>query len=234
MELVSAELTNNGLEITVSGSALDRLSEAMENGGDRVQQLHFTANGQALGSINFDYGQGVEPWTKADSLTEFEETFTIPNPRPGSYIIKAETDANATGNTGWDKVAVGLDLEVDNDNAPAGPNELSIALTGGISSTQADTATVYFGNRAPQVGDGTVTETGVDTHTFTGNIIVNGQSATCTVTLRDPGAFTGAADFVEAEVRYTLQGVEQVIVGSWQETGGNSLRFYPDGYQIGG
>ncbi len=234
MELVSAELTNNGLEITVQGTALDRLSEAMANGGDRVQQLHFTANGEALGSINLDYGQGQEPWTKADSLTEFEETFTIPNPRPGSYIIKAETDANAAGNAGWDKVAVGLDLEVDNDNAPAGPNELSIALTGGISSTQADTATVYFGNRVPQAGDGTMTETGADTLSFTGNIIVSGQSASCTVSMRDPGAFTGAQDYIEADVRYTIQGVEQVIVGSWEETGGNSMRFYPDGYQIGG
>lgn len=234
MELLSAVITDDGLQITVRGMALDRLSEAMANSADRVQQLHFTANGQALGSINFDYGQGQEPWTKAYSRTEFEETFTIPNPRPGSYFIKAETDPNAAGNTGWDKVAVGLDLEVDNDNATAGPNQLSIALTNGISSTQADTATVYFGNRAPQAGDGTATETGADSYSFAGNIVVNGASAPCTVHIRGPLTFTGAQDYVEAEVRYTLQGGEQVIVGSWQETGGNSLRFYPDGFQIGG
>lgn len=109
MELISAEINSSGeLVIEVEGTVRDRLSEVLNSG--RVQNLSFKVDGTSLGSdVSLNYqNDDTTPLRLADSTTTFTRTLTISDPMPRAYIIQAETDANAAGNTGWDKVAVGV------------------------------------------------------------------------------------------------------------------------------
>ena len=237
LHLDSAEFNSDGdLQVTVSGTVKDRLSEVLVDSSSRVQNLHFLVNGVDFGqTVALYYTDCDGPFKVVESETTFTQTLTITDPKPGSYMIKAETDENAAGNTGWGKVAVGINIEPTNENLPANPNQLTIAFTQAPGTTQADSAQVYFGNREPASGDGTVSETAPDNWIFSGSLMVGEQSATCTMRMRPVGVSDSVVDHLVAEVRYILPGgIEQVITGGWVETGNTTLRFYPDGYQIGG
>ena len=167
------------LEIHVSGSVRDRLSEVLAT--NRISQLSFKVNGSVIHTLQLAYGLGDAPWTLADSYNEFSEILTIPYPRPGGYEVRAETDENAAGNTGWGRVAVGLTRE-DDPTADIGVfNDLSVALSALTTDTEVDQMTVYFGDRAPEPEDEVFTETAVDSGVFTGTLVIGGVSRACEI-----------------------------------------------------
>jgi hypothetical protein len=169
----------------------------------------------------------------------FNETITIPNAKPGGYTLRAETSENCAGNKGWDKVAVGLNFaKFPNNLLPSG-TEYTIAFTQNPSSASVDSAKVYFENRAPVVGDLTLTETAVDSSQFEGqlHVVIGGQteSVPCTVLFKGTLSLESeSADSRYAEISYTLPTHgENRLYGKWSETANNSLIFRSSGY-LGG
>ncbi len=229
-----AEISPDGnLSIHVSGNVRDHLSEALES--DRISKLNFTVNGHFVHSKNLSYGPGQKPWTLADSQNNFDETLVIENPKPGSYEVRVETDANAAGNTGWARVAIGLARESDPSPACTAFDELSLVLSQNHSASAVDTVTVYFGNRAPQAGDAIFTESAVDSGIFSGNLVIGEQTTACTLTIGDADAFTNSVtDYIAAELSYQSGGLQKRIFMSLQESAVDSIRFYPDGFQVNG
>ena len=135
--------------MTVQGTVTDRLSKFGETAAEKVQTLKFSVDGQELHSINV--ADGVE------SGKDFNETITIPNAKPRGYTLRAETTQNTAGNTGWDQVAVGLNLTPSATTFPSAGSAFRIAFGQNSTNGQVDTAQVFFGDRAAQAADLTVT-----------------------------------------------------------------------------
>lgn len=233
MQLVEAEVNASGqLEVRVTGTVRDQLSEVVE--GQRISELRFSVNGEPVKTISLSFGAGEAPWTLADSRNTFDETILISDPKPGGYEIRAETDENAAGNTGWDRVAAGLTRE----NDPTAPQEafsqLSVVFAQNPSSTTADTLIVFFGNRSAEAGDPVFTETAADSLEFSGILTLADQAITCTLRIKDFAESEGGAPgHVSADLRYTPAGGEEItVVTSLASNSSESLRFFPDGFQV--
>jgi hypothetical protein len=236
LNLVQAVITPEGnLSIEVEGFVRDELSETL-SASHRVQQVRFTINGQEVGTpISLQYSSdNTTPLRLADSRTEFTQTIVFTNPLPRGYVLAAETDTNAAGNTGRDRIAIGLETRHEDGNQALGPNALSLFFEQDLSEASLNTAKVYFGDREPLPSDGTFTETAADSSSFTGTLDVAGQAAACTVTLRFPTTSATTVDALEAEVVFTLPGeTPRRFAGVWEEPGVNTLLFTPDGYALG-
>jgi hypothetical protein len=236
LNLVQAEITPEGqLSIEVEGRVRDALSETLSD-PNRVQQLRFSIDGQEVGTpINLIYAtDNSTPFRIADSATEFTQTIVLENPLPRGYVLKAETDLNAAGNMGRDRIAIGVDTRHEDGDDALGPNAISLFFDQDLSDTSLNTAKVYFGDREPLPSDGAFTETAADSSTFTGSLDVAGQPATCTLNLRFPSTMPSESDVLEAEVVFTLPGESpRRYAGVWEETGDATLRFTPDGYVLG-
>ncbi|MGA0332465.1 MAG: hypothetical protein ACO3NW_00745 [Kiritimatiellia bacterium] len=236
LNLVQAVITPEGnLSIEVEGFVRDELSETLSS-SHRVQQLRFTIDGQEVGTpISLQYStDNTTPLRLANSRTEFSQTIVFANPLPRGYVLTAETDANAAGNTGRDRIAIGLDTRHEDGNNALGPNALSLFFEQELSDATLNTAKVYFGEREPLPTDGTFTETAANSSSFTGTLDVGGQAAAGTMTLRFPTTSPTAVDVLEAEVIFTLPGeTPRRFAGVWEETGINTLRFTSDGYALG-
>lgn len=233
LSLDSSEIDESGnLVISVSGEFKDRLSELIDapEASYRVQNVSISCNGELLETIPMSYGgSGVMPWQPFTSENSFTRTYTITDPGPQTYTLRAETDANAVGNVGWDEVAVGLRNEEIINSEPAPSLNVSIAFNGELKEESIQSAQVYFGNRAPLPTDDTVTESSAASSSFTGTIEVNGSSRACEFRIFKAAAFDDEiVDRFSTEFSYTDENNEIVKAwGQWQETGDNTLRFYP-------
>lgn len=185
-------------------------------------------------SIRLNFGPGEAPWTLADSRNNFDETILIPAPKPGGYEIRAETDVNAAGNTGWGRAAVGLTREEDPAATENVFSQVSVVIAQAPSPTAVDSLVLYFGNRSPQAGDAVFTETAAASLAFTGSLSIGGQATPCTLRIKDFTASTGGrpGNF-SAEVSYTPAGGQEIrVVTSLAGSAPSSLRFFPDGFQV--
>jgi len=236
LNLVHAEVNAGGnLSIEVEGVVRDALSETL-SAPHRVQHLTFRIDGQEVGTpVPLTYEADTStPLRLTDSKTTFTQTIVLENPLPRGYVLRAETDANAAGNTGSDRIAIGIDTRHEDGNAPLGPNTLTLFFDQSLSETTIDTAKIYFSDREPLPSDGTFTETAADSSVFTGTLDVAGQAASCTLTLRVLSTAAATVDKLEAEMVFTLPDESpQRVAGIWEETGENTLRFLPDGYALG-
>lgn len=233
MQLAEAEVNASGqLEVRVTGTVRDQLSEVVD--GQRISELRFSVNGEQVKAISLNYGAGQAPWTLTDSLNSFDETILITDPKPGGYEIRAETDANAAGNTGWDRVAAGLSREDDLTAPQEVFSQLSVVSPQNLSATTADVLSVYFGNRAPVLGDADFTETAANSLEFNGSLLIGETSTACTLRIKDFTASAGGiSGHFSAELSYTPPGGQEIrIITSLAETGVGSQRFFPDGFQI--
>jgi len=229
LKLEDAHLDAAGnLIIRIRGKVEDRLSEVVNQTDQRVSSVHFTANGKALGTKTLEYGAGRPPFTVAKSTTSFDETFTISNPQPGSYEIKAETDENAAGNAGWDRVAVGLALEADWQSSNA--SQIAISLPQGVNSSTTDSATISISGTSG--GQVTLAETATNTCVFSGSL---GQGSSVTLAIRGPIELSAeSVDVFDVELHLSASGSpDRVVTGAWKETGANSRSFEADGFSIG-
>ncbi|MFA6287401.1 MAG: hypothetical protein WC661_08440 [Opitutaceae bacterium] len=236
LHVESAEVTASGnLSVVVSGKVADHLSEVIADSSHRVAQLHFKVDGQSVGTpVTLTYAAVTDPLRLVSSATPFSQTLVIPNPKPRGYTIVAETDANSAGNTGWGKVAVGLDTEMIAYSDSG--SRISIVFNQAPSSTAIDTAIVYFGTRSPLAGDDALTETAAGSGVYTGTIHVGTQTATCMLQIKQPATFeTGATEALPVNITYQVPGEAAVTAtGIWKETGPASLQFLPDGYSFAG
>jgi hypothetical protein len=229
MEITDAVVSGTDVVVTVQGAVTDRLSKFGETAAEKVQTLKFIVDGQELHSINV--ANGVEEGF------DFNETITIPNAKPRGYTLRAETTENAAGNTGWDQVAVGLNLSPSTTTFPSPGPAFRIAFSQNPTNGQIDSAQVFFGDRGVQAGDLTVTETAADSYQFAGQVKVTidgqQQSVPCQLAIRGPLTFaTGAIDELTAEVSYTVPGLgENRLHGVWKESAANTLLFASSGYQ---
>jgi hypothetical protein len=229
MEITDAVVSGTDVIVSVQGTVTDRLSKFGETAAEKVQTLKFIVDGQTLHSINV--ADGVE-----DGFA-FNETVTIPNAKPRGYTLRAETTENAAGNTGWDQVAVGLNLSPSATTFPSPGSAFRIAFSQNPTNGQIDSAQVFFGDRGIQAGDLTVTETAADSYQFAGQVKVTidgqQQSVPCQLAIRGPLALAaGAIDELTAEVSYTVPGLgENRLHGMWKESAANSLLFASSGYQ---
>jgi hypothetical protein len=220
------------LEIHVNGTVRDKLSEVITTG--RISQLIFKVNGSVTRTIQLAFNAGTAPWTLADSYNEFSEIIKIPNPQPGGYEVRAETNANAAGNTGWARAAVGLSREDDPTAEVSAFNDVTIALSSVTSDSAVDQITVYFGNRAPQQGDAVFTETAVNSGIFTGTLLLGTDPRECEIDLQPADVLAAAdVDHLAAEIICLLPGdVRLSSYVSFEESAAASLRFRPDGFQV--
>jgi hypothetical protein len=236
LTVVSATVTPSGsLSVVVSGTVADALSEVLTPSEPRVSQMRFKVDGQVIGQpVSLDYTAVSEPLRRTRSRTSFQQTLVIPNVKPRGYTIVAETDANAAGNIGWDKVAVGVNTELVPYTDEA--SKLSLVFTQAPTSSTPGIAKVYFGTRAPLPGDGTVTETAAGSRSYTGTLQVGAATATGSITLYEATVLTpGTADRLSATFTYQLPNQPAVrATGIWRETGPASQQFVPDGYSFSG
>jgi hypothetical protein len=213
MAISNAHLSGGNLTINVQGTVKDRLSKYAKDGSERVTQLRFFVDGVVIHSISLSGA--------VSDQQEFNESVTIPNAMPRGYTLRAETTPNAAGNTGWDQVAVGLNLQNTQTGGPSGGN-ITLSFSSAPSSTSLDTVTV-----SGIGGLGTLNETAASSGQYTGT--VNGEAIS---------AFIGAAD--NLSVAETERIVAKVVFGgtavhgTWEKTGVASLTFVPTGYQGGG
>jgi hypothetical protein len=232
MEVADAQLDGNGqLTVMVEGRMKDRLSEAFEDGGSRLQNLNFSVNGESESDTrNFQYaGNGTPPFSFTNSETDFTKTFTVPDAQPGTYVFKAETGENAAGNTGWDKVAVTLYLDSEFTSAQNNGTQVSITFDNEPSDTSTDAAQIYYGNSPPTSGATTVTESGAATNQFTGTLGIDGETANCIIELGTITTDAQTRNRMSGTVRWTLaDGTTDEFSTIFLETANQSLQFTPD------
>ncbi|MGB0370736.1 MAG: hypothetical protein ACPGN3_05245, partial [Opitutales bacterium] len=234
LTLDSAEINDDGnLVVTVTGQFSDRLSELIDESDYRVQDVTISCNGEDLETITMNYGgAGVMPWQPHTSDNDFTRTFTVENPGPQTYTIRAETGQNAVGNVGWDSVSIGLqNVEIVN-STPAPSADVSIVFNQKLNAQTIETAQVYFGDREVLPTDPIVTESAAGSYSFEGSILVNGELRPCSFQIFKNSEFsdTGVDNF-STEFKYTVSsgGVTTVLEarGHWEESSPSSLRFYP-------
>ncbi len=225
-----AEINAAGqLSITVSGRVADRLSEVLTETGLRVAQLHFKIDGQAVGTpVDLEYTPTPDdPFRLVSSETTFTRTLTLPAPKARGYTLVAETDANAVGNTAWDKSAIGIALETLHYD---GGSPLTVEMSAAPTDITIDTLTV-----TGTTFSGTLTETSVDTGIYTGTVMRGGQPATASLRLEPLDGYSAiAADSIKLEFTCDSVGTHAAVssTGIWQETGPATFVFQPDGYAI--
>ena len=230
LSLLSAAIDAQGaLQLQVSARVVDRLSEDADDPAERLQQVSFTLNGQVLEVVSnlpsLSPGSGVLPWQPHLLDVQLQRTITVTNPGGDAFILRAETSENAAGNVGWDEIGVGVGLDTVpfvNDTNP-----VTIAFAQAPTTNAVDSFQIYFGDRAPESGDPACTESTTDSWVFSGSIVVTNSTRHCTVAIFGPLALTQTnLDTFDAQVTYQLaDGTQREILGTWSETGTNTLRF---------
>lgn len=223
MSVTSSTLQGDNLEIHLQGTVKDSVSRFAQSVAERPQTLNFYHQDELLHSIALDD-------TVGDGFT-FDETISIPNALPETYVIRAETTGNIAGNKGYDESSVSLTWDEDSSAFPALSAPLSIAFAAAPGNGTVDQVTLFVGNGSPQPGDSASTETAADSLTFTGNLLVPDASgdltAPCQLEIEHPEGFsTTEIDSVFVKLEFTAPGFpKNRMVGRWIETGANTLIF---------
>jgi len=227
MSIVGAEIDGTNLLIHVTGTVKDALSEY----GTPISELAFTVFGETVGTLQLS--------GEVATGENFDQIITIPNVKSSGYVLKAETSANHIGNTGWDKVGVGISYVEDATHYPEDKTEFSIAFDQDPSAAVADTANVYFGVRSPTSNDEDVTETLASSRIFTGNVkmTINAQEELipCAIEIIELPTFSPTEkDVFNANVTLSLQNLgSNQIITQFKETEVGSRVFRPAGYVYG-
>lgn len=227
-----AQLAANGsLQVSVSGTVSDALSEFADDASQRVQNITFSVNGQTLETMPLSAGPGTPPWRPHSFVTSFQKTFTIPAASAQAYVLHAETSANAAGNVGWAEAVVSIQAQAVPTASGATGENIQIAFPQTPSDTVADAAQVFLGAN-PTAQDGTVAEDAgaPGSYVFTGRIYAGGALRTCELRVVRPAAgFTpNKVDEFDARISYSLaDGTARTTCAHYRETAVASGRFVP-------
>ena len=125
----TATIKNNGsLEIEISGTARDYMSELLAGGEGAVTSMQVFLDGDLIDTIvNLSAANAgvpvLYPWLKRDSTVSFSKKITVPDITPGLHNIVVKSNANALGRQGWHGASILIEKQTYNDvlleNAPA-------------------------------------------------------------------------------------------------------------------
>jgi hypothetical protein len=231
MSITSSELQGGSLNVRLQGTVRDSASQFADTAMERPQTLRFYHQDELLHSIQIDDTVGTG--------FVFDETVTIPNALPETYVIRAETSENVAGNKGYDESSVSLTWEEDASSFPQLAAPLSIAFSAAPTSGAIDQVTVFVGNSSPEPGDTASCESTADSLVFNGNLRVPADpadlTASCSVKMPLPRVFSASEpDSIVLHVEFTAPGFpKNRIYGRWVETGNNTLIFRPGSWVFG-
>ena len=205
----------NTAVVHVTGEVFDPLSAITGRTADAPTKLEFYSAGELLGESLLT--------SEVEEGQTFDTTVNVPLNRDGSFVLRAQTDSNASGLAGWDQAGVSV---VWTESAAAqGFSAGSISLSFGTAplATVVDTITVKEGGPPGTV----LSETGANTGIYSGSITLGGEAASCQLQIETSPAFSsGAVDVLCAEIRLTYPDTSTAKVNAvWKETGLGSLSF---------
>ncbi len=217
----SATLEGDELVVTLSGSVTDPISGMAQQSETRVDQISFRWGGGELGGVSV-VGVGRDP-------VAFRKEVRIPAGLPTAYIIRAETNANISGNIGWDEATVYVQITEHPQVLGVAPSLVRLSLAPDTNNTAPRTVTVWFEDRASNPQDGTVTESAAATGVFSGQATLGTSLRGASAKLALPAALsTTAADEFMGEVTVDVPGVGNRSLTVWfQETGAATGVFAP-------
>jgi hypothetical protein len=224
LSVVSSNFQPSGaLQVVVNCTVRDPISEFTANPANRLQNLDFYINGALAESVDLpsltNPSYTIPVWQPYPSEVNFQRTFTIPEPRTGAVVIRAETGVNPAGNQGWDIASIMLsNAGTEQAAAPSNPN-FSVRFTAALTGS-ADTIYGRFGTGT----EAALVETATNSRRFTGTVISGATPYTVAVTT-DAITFSGSADQIQAWLETTTGGVTSEKLYSWAETGGSTLTF---------
>lgn len=213
---------NGALIVQVAGTVQDSLSEIVHSAAQKVQQVKIYVNGALSSTVSLSPAGGMAwwPWCPSPFNAQFSATLTIPDAAVSTYVIGAVTSPNAAGRYAENVISVSVDWtpsgnfmpgtfgSVNNSGVYAVLNQvLHVDFTNQLSPTNVDVARVYFGNGPPTNSNGTVTESGVNTFVFSGNIelvgLTNSQVVPITISILNGGIIsTNGTNAMVARVQY--------------------------------
>ncbi|QDU61339.1 Bifunctional hemolysin/adenylate cyclase precursor [Planctomycetes bacterium Pan216] len=237
LSVVNQQIVANGdLQITVEALVYDELSELMEDPANRLQELTFTIDGVAVETVtslpSIAGGTPQLPWRPYPFEVVVQRMFTIPSPGGSSYLLRAETSANAAGEIGWDSAYVSVDWKqvgVIEPNSGSTHLGLSLAFDGPMDLLTLDAVQAYVGDRDSTPDDPVLLEVAdPGSQLFVGDLSTS-DDVTSTIEVQLPLdlAFTvGVIDQFTAPITYTLDdGTVFHTTGTFFESGPDSLRF---------
>lgn len=220
-------LSSGNVEIDISCTVRDPISELISNPALRLQELNLYLDGELVESVTnlperVSGGGTLSVWQPAASQVTIQRTFIIHSARTGAVNIRAETGVNPAGNQGWDIASVLLTRAgADEVEGTAGTN-FAIRLLG-TSSSSVDIIYGRFGTGVEAV----LSETSSTSLEFTGTVIDAASSKPVRVILNPQTKLTSSVDQVHGWLQSTSAGATSEVLLRWQETDASTGVFTP-------
>ncbi len=216
------------LEITLSGTARDPMSEVLGSGAGAVQSLDVYVDGDLVETLTDFTPQPsgapvLFPWLLRDSTVAFQRTITVAA-APGMRSVRVYSNANALGKKGTDGVTVLVEkpshAPVPLANVPNFDLTLPATFTAGV-----DSITVTSGAAsAVLTEDASAPNSGL----FSGTLVLAGESRDIGVQLPASTALNPAlVDQLPVDIFWRLGGQTVRLDGIWIETAPASGLFSP-------
>jgi hypothetical protein len=227
LKIEEATLVQNGLHVEVSGTVSDPITRWCAAGEARVSQVAIRWNGQEVTVLQLTGDPG--------DIATFEGSFTLPAGLPTSYIVRAETNANISGFTGWDEAAISVQYIENSTNFPCSLGEIRVALPVGNSGVPAGQALVWQGANQPANGDGVLIESQEMPGNYSGSIRLGEDLLPCSAKIVRPPVFGGdTVEDVFLALSVTLPGsVVREMRATCSESANDSGVFIPIGRLVG-
>ena len=218
------------MELRVSGTVRDALSEVLDAPEDRLAGLLFYVNGEAvdgLGDLPSLAGDpvGTRPWQPRRFEVNFTRTLTIPVSGPGSIRVQARTTPNAAGQRGWAEALIHLGRPASgNPPPPLTPALFRWSAAPGAGTI--DQVRVRLGTTTPAETDPVLVETGANTGVFTGWMQIDGEARSANLELALPAADAPWSDRIDGRLIYPdAEGRPIRLLGSWERQAGDDLLY---------